>query len=232
MAFIRRLEAGHELTLEINNPERNHFAILELSGDQRHWARAGDGDGDDGEHGDDDQPEDQPDDGDVLPDGARGFSGQVRGVVVSKGDHDTFGFKVARVLNVWKNNKAEDPESIAGHTVRVSPRRQKIRGKWHKVESHVAFIRKLRTGQELSLEIKHVEGPRDCQILELSRKQRGWARRKGREGPTDEDPEKALRKELRELRAELRELRAEIKRLKAENAELRKRLERREKEDR
>ena len=53
-----------------------------------------------------------------------GFSGQVRGVVVKKGDRH-FTFRVARVLRVWENNKASKPKDLVGKTVVVSPRWQK-----------------------------------------------------------------------------------------------------------
>jgi len=39
VAFIKKLEVGHEGPLEIKNSERDHFAILELSGEQREQAR-------------------------------------------------------------------------------------------------------------------------------------------------------------------------------------------------
>ena len=107
----------------------------------------------------------------ALPEGVRGFSGMVRGLVKEKGENNTFTFSVGRLLKVWKNSKAEHPEAIVGLTVRVGPRRVEGEGGWHPVERHVAFIQRLRPGDEISLEIFHHEGDGFC-ILELSAEQR------------------------------------------------------------
>ena len=110
-----------------------------------------------------------------LSAGARGFSGMVRGVVVGKHDNGTISLKVARILKVWQGNKAPKPESLVGETVRVGPRWDKGRGKkWHKVERHVRFLRKLAQGQELNLEIWNAEHSHFV-VLELSGEQREWA---------------------------------------------------------
>ncbi len=55
------------------------------------------------------------------PPGLVGFSGQVRGVVVDKRDRGVVGFKVGRIIQTWKNNKAEKPEALKGRTVPVGP---------------------------------------------------------------------------------------------------------------
>jgi hypothetical protein len=56
----------------------------------------------------------------ALPDGLRGFSGRVRRVVGERHEN-TFAFRAARVLDVSKNNKAENPDAIAGLTILVGP---------------------------------------------------------------------------------------------------------------
>jgi len=163
---------------------------------------------------------------DELPEGLKGFSGQVRGVVKGKGDGNTFAFKVGRVLRVWKNNEAETPRELVGRQVSVGPRWVKGEdGKWRPMELHVAFIRKLKVGQELTLEIRNEEG-NHFNILELTKEQRQWAARAA-EGEGDR-PEREGDKPSREAETQrvIKELRAEIERLKAENAELRKRIER------
>ena len=167
----------------------------------------------------------------TLPEDLRGFSGQVRGVVAAGHDDNSFMFQVARVLKVWENNKAEAPRSLGGRTVRVGPRWTKgDDGEWHPIEGHVAYIGKLRPGQEMTLEIQNVE--RDhFQILELSREQR--ARLKGQRHERERDEQ--IGRERREIRgsgeAEARErevlikvLRQEMRELHAENAELRRLL--------
>ena len=151
-----------------------------------------------------------------LPEGLRGFSGQVRGVVVRKGEKNTFDFNVARVLRILKDNRAEAPESIAGRTVPVGPRWTKGEdGKWHPVERHAAFIRGLKPGQEITLEIRNVEHSH-FSILELSEDQRKLAGQKHAERKTATD---------RKPEGEIQELRREIQRLKKEVAELRRLLE-------
>jgi len=114
---------------------------------------------------------------DDIPESLQGFSGQVRGVVVSKGEKDSLRSKVARLLRTWEGNKASDAKAIVGRTVRVVPSWHKgDDGKWRPYELHVSFIRKLKVGQEMTLEIRNVEGPRNFQILELSEEQRAFAR--------------------------------------------------------
>lgn len=154
------------------------------------------------------------------PEGLVGFSGQVRGVVVKKRDKNTIDFKVGRILKTWKNNKAKQPEALKGRTVPVGPAwvREGEGGKWHPVEKHVRFLRTLKPGEELTLELRHAEREHFA-ILELSGEQRERAARGDKEHP--EGKEKDGRK------AEIEELRRELERLKAENRELRKEREER-----
>jgi hypothetical protein len=159
----------------------------------------------------------------ALPEGLTGFSGQVRGVVVEKGEKGTFAFKVARVLRVWKNNEADTPEALAGRTVPVGPRWQKADGgRWRPIESHVAFIRTLAAGDEITLEIQNVEREHFA-LLELSADQREQAAR-GRERAPEARNEHATASD-RQKDALIREMKEEIERLRAENAALRERLE-------
>lgn len=157
--------------------------------------------------------EDQP----PGPAGLTGFSGQVRGVVVDQRDNGVIGFKIARVIQTWENNKAEHPEALVGHTVPVGPAwvREGEGGEWHRVERHVRFLRTLKPGEELTLEIRHA-GREHFAILELSEEQRQRADRGG-----EEHREEAGDGERRDRDAEIAELRREIERLKAENRELR-----------
>ena len=175
----------------------------------------------------------------ALPQDVRGFSGQVRGVVAAGHDDDSFMFEVGRVLKVWDSNKAERPESLKGRTVRVGPRWAKgDDGEWRPLERHVAYIGKLKAGQELTLEIQNVE--RDhFHLLELSREQR--ARLKGRrhERERDEQIERERREikrrgdgEAREREVLIKVLRQELRELHAENAELRRLLEQSKKAER
>ncbi|MHC4914356.1 MAG: FecR domain-containing protein [Planctomycetota bacterium] len=122
-----------------------------------------------------------------LPEGVRGFSGKVRGVVVAKGDKDTFTFKVGRVLQTWRGSKARRPQALVGQTVKVGPRWHKTDRGWRPVAVHVAFIRKLKPGHEFTIEIANFEG-NGFSILELGEEQRKWAMQ-GSEGEGGERKE-------------------------------------------
>jgi hypothetical protein len=107
-----------------------------------------------------------------LPAGVRGFSGRVRGVVVSRGRKHDFRFKVEKVQLTWKNNQAVNPEKLAGQTVTVYPNGQKNgQGELQPNELHVGFIRTLKPEQEITLELINKEGS-IFSILELSKEQR------------------------------------------------------------
>ena len=174
-------------------------------------------------------------DDDRLPENLRGFSGQVRGVVAARHDDNSFTFKVVRVLKVWDGNEAEEPKSIAGRSLRVGPRWAKgDDGRWRPLERHVAYARRLKVGEEMTLEIRNVEGDR-FQILELSHEQRARAekqrpeqRRGDRIEREGQEREEKAETEAREREILIKVLRDEIRRLHAENAELRRLLKQRE----
>jgi len=118
----------------------------------------------------------------TLPEAVRGFSGQVRGVVVQKGERHTFLFKVGRVLKVWEKNAAKNPEALVGLTITVGPQWVKgDDGKGRPSEAQVAFINKLKVGDEMNLEVRNSE--RDAfVILELSAEQRQAGEKKNEGG--------------------------------------------------
>lgn len=145
------------------------------------------------------------------PEGLLGFSGQVRGVVVKKREKNVIEFKVGRLIRTWESNKASQPELLVGRTVPVSPRWvQDDDGKWTPSEVHVKFLRTLKPGEELTLELKHAEREHFA-ILELSGEQRERAAQANR----------GERKEKEGHNAEIAELRREIERLREENQKLR-----------
>jgi len=189
-----------------------------------------------------------------LPKSLYGFSGMVQGAVVSKGDGHTFTFKMKKLLRVWRDNKASNPAAIVGRTVHVGSRWVKNkRGKWHRVEAHVAFIRTLKPGQAMTLEIKHAERHMFA-ILELSEEQRQLVEkakaefRKGdREGGRHDEEGRDIRHdegkhegdrhkqeieaEIRELRKRLHELEARLEKLKKHGGERERELKRRDEEE-
>lgn len=119
-----------------------------------------------------------------LPPGMKGFSGMLRGKVVSKVKNG-FVLKVEEVLKLWKGNKAKKPESVIGKKVLINPRWAKgDDGKWYLVKLHVNFIRKLEVGETIKIEVVNNEGHR-LHILELSAEQRRLAAGKGDEREDD-----------------------------------------------
>ncbi len=98
--------------------------------------------------------------------GARGFNGQVRGVVADKAEN-LIGFRVARVTRVWpRANRAENPGVLVGRTI-------KLHGN---SDLHNRFLNLLKEGQELTLDIRNGEGERFV-ITELTKEQRELAAR-------------------------------------------------------
>ncbi len=115
---------------------------------------------------------------DKLPKGMKGFSGMVRGKVVSK-EKNGIVIKVEKILKLWKGNKAENPESAVGKKLLVMPRWVKgDDGKWHPYELHVRFIKYIKVGQTIDIEIVNEEADA-LHILELSGEQREFAKRGG-----------------------------------------------------
>lgn len=127
-----------------------------------------------------------------LPDGAKGFSGQVQGAVVGKGE-GSITYRIAKVMNTLKNNKATNAEALNGQTVRVLPGGGKDSSTFH-----AAFLRTLHEGQDVTLELKN-DGEVFV-ILELTKEQRDAA---GVPAAKTEKTEKAERR--REKKAEKEE---------------------------
>ncbi len=108
---------------------------------------------------------------DNIPDGMEGFSGTLRGKVVAKVEKG-FVLKVEKILKLWEGNKAKNPKSAIGKKLLVGPRWVKgDNGKWHPYELHLLFIKKLKVGQVIVIELIHQEGNR-LSILELNGEQR------------------------------------------------------------
>ncbi|MBI1371113.1 MAG: hypothetical protein GC162_20985 [Planctomycetes bacterium] len=112
--------------------------------------------------------------GPMLPDGAKGFSGVLRGTVgevVQEGKG--FRMKVTEIGRTNPKNSAREPAVLVGKSVLINAQWTKGDGdKWHPVENHTRFIRSLKPGQEISIEVVNDEGGR-LHILELTKEQRG-----------------------------------------------------------
>jgi hypothetical protein len=127
-----------------------------------------------------------------LPDGAAGFNGQIRGVVLAnplkiKKENGTLAvventavMKVVRVTRVWERaNKAKNPESIVGQTILVRPHVAKgDDGKERPAELHVKFLARLKPRAEVTLNVRQQDGLTFV-VTELNREQRLFAVGKG-----------------------------------------------------
>ena len=175
----------------------------------------------------------------------RGFSGQAMVRLSEKLDNG-IRVKILKVNRVWKNNRAEKPESLTGKSIAV-----RLRGEGEARMFQQAFVSKLENGQTFPLEIGQDGGK--WFILELNGDQREIAARvlrekRTREGDSDRPKTEASRDLPREERREKpmvrdREfrpqpnrndlqneiLREELRRSHMENAELRFRLQQLEK---
>ena len=97
-----------------------------------------------------------------LPDPAAGFAGMIRGLVVQKFDGG-FTFKVARVVEEWKANKAKDSKSLVGKTIQIA-----VDGTQ---ENAARFFKILEAGAEVTLDVAHKSGE-SLTIVELTAEQR------------------------------------------------------------
>ena len=85
---------------------------------------------------------------DVLPHGMHDFNGMLLGRLTAKDvEKGTFVVHVDAVPRVWRNSKAEDPQSVVGKTVNVN-------GVFGKFLDVLVVARK---GETLEFECKHME---------------------------------------------------------------------------
>ncbi|BCX48079.1 hypothetical protein HAHE_19870 [Haloferula helveola] len=94
--------------------------------------------------------------GQKAPKGLIGFVGQVRGVVVKNRDDQGVEFKVIRVIATREDNKAQQPKLLEGRTVSIGPNLSE-EGKWNPVERQIKYLRTLKPGEELTLDLGHAE---------------------------------------------------------------------------
>ena len=96
-----------------------------------------------------------------LPAGLHGFSGMLVGRLTEKDvERGTFAVQVDAVPRIWRNNKAENPKSIVGHTVEVDG----VTGKWLDV------LLLLKPTETLEFEANHNGGGRLAFLGEWMRK--------------------------------------------------------------
>jgi hypothetical protein len=100
-----------------------------------------------------------------LPDPASSFAGMVRGKVAAKYDSGEFSLDVAHVIDEWQHSKAENPKSLIGRTVLVNGRKEHG-------ENVAKFVRSLKVGEMITIDVVHQGKGEALTILELTQKQR------------------------------------------------------------
>ena len=113
-----------------------------------------------------------------IPAGMKGFCGTLRGKVTEvHADGKAFHMDCTAVVNVWRKNTAPDPRSAVGQNLMINAQWEKRGGAWHPVENHVRFIKTLKVGEDIDIEVVNDEGER-LHILELTQAQRDRAGRR------------------------------------------------------
>ena len=100
-----------------------------------------------------------------LPDPAASFAGMISGKVVTTYDSGEFVLGVAKVVKQWRNSKAADANSLVGKTVLVAPRKDGD-------ESIAKFIRSLKLGEVITIDVAHRGKGEALTIIELTEPQR------------------------------------------------------------
>jgi hypothetical protein len=110
--------------------------------------------------------------------GFRGFRGRIFARVTERRDKMLVELRVGEVLGVRDGSLAEDPQSLVGRTVSVlSPRVRE--GETGPERDHVLYLSKVQAGQEVVLEVQHLDGS-DFAVASLTDEQVDWARRDDR----------------------------------------------------
>jgi len=181
--FLATLRPGERIVVDVAARERAFLELLELTQEQRERAeRTEDGEGererdrDGGEHRDrdregGDRQQEGEREGPWIPDGLHGFRGMLEGEVAGRQEHG-FTLHVTRIHRVWEQSKATSPESAVGKTLLINVSwRQGDDGRWHPVENQEKFVRTLREGEEIRIDVGNLEAER-LHILELTQEQR------------------------------------------------------------
>lgn len=102
-----------------------------------------------------------------LPDPACCFAGMVRARVVAQHDEGVI-VAVEEIEKTWKGNKAENPEALVGERVLVNGPKKNNRY----AERIDQFIKSLRAGETVTLDVAHKGEGEALTILELTEDQR------------------------------------------------------------
>ncbi len=194
LRWLRLLRAGDPVRVDLANREGARLHLMELNQEQREAVERGHierGDEhareeqereeharEEHEREERDQPREARDRQELselpeaeLPEALRGFSGMLHGEVVRIGE---LGFVLAvdDVRKIWRGNQASDPQAAVGRELLINVQwTEGDGGRWHPVEQHLRWLRSLRSGDEVSIEVRNDEAQR-LHILELSKEQR------------------------------------------------------------
>jgi hypothetical protein len=102
-----------------------------------------------------------------LPDAATSFAGMIEGEVLAKGDGEIV-VAVKKVLKVWKNSRAEMPQSLVGKRVLVQAPDDDNR---HRAMI-ARFLDGLDAGETVGLDVAHPGKGEGLRVLELTPEQR------------------------------------------------------------
>jgi hypothetical protein len=111
--------------------------------------------------------------------GFQGFRGRVHARVLDRRDKVRILLKVGEVLAVRDASEAAAPAGLVGESIGIPLPRLKDGEPPGADRDHAMFLAKLQTGQEVVLELRHLEGP-DFAIVSLTEEQVEWARRDDR----------------------------------------------------
>jgi hypothetical protein len=93
--------------------------------------------------------------GEGIPAALKGFRGMMSGRLVEKGESSIV-FKAAKIMKVWKGNKAENPEKAVGETMALSL--EKVSA--HHGERIMKNFRALKAGDRIEVEAFDLGGDR------------------------------------------------------------------------
>ena len=107
--------------------------------------------------------------------GYQGFLGRVHARVLERRDKVRVPLKVGEVLEVRGASEAASPAKLARETISILMPRMKDGDPPGPEREHAVFLMKLQPGQEVVLELRHLEGA-DFAIVALTEEQAEWAR--------------------------------------------------------
>lgn len=123
--------------------------------------------------------------------GYQGFRGRVHARVLERKEKLRVPLRVGEVLALREASEAAAPSSLVGETIVITPPRLKDGDPPGPERDHALFLGKLQPGQEVVLELRHLDGA-EFAIEALTEEQVEWARKA--KGPR-ETPKKAEREE-------------------------------------